>query len=64
MDRTEKIQKLINTLDDLESHQQGLDHLEQELKKQVEKLKLTKKDYKIASELGYDELEEWINTWI
>lgn len=64
MDRTEKIQKLINTLDDLESHQQGLDFAEQDLKEQVRKLKLTKKDYKIASELGYSDLEEWINSWI
>lgn len=59
MSRTEKIQKLINTLEDLEGHQQGLDYMEQQAKEQVKKLKLTKEDYKIADELGY-ELEEWL----
>lgn len=59
MDRTEKIQKLINLLDDLEGNQQAVDYLTQEAKDQVKKLKLTKKDYDIAEELGY-ELEQWL----
>lgn len=60
MTRKEKVQKLIETLRDLEESQQYTDYLEGQIRSQLRTLKLTKKDYKIADEEGY-ELEEWLD---
>lgn len=55
MTRKERLIKLMADLDELDQHKQSIDYMERDLKKTVEKLKLTKKDYEmVEKEFGYN----------